>query len=156
VITEFMPNPNQVGDAQGEWFEVLASTDVDLNGLQLGTAPPTVRQTLASATCLSVTAGTSVLFAASDEPAVNGMLPAVNHVISFGLTNSASGLFVGIGGVTLDAVTWGTSGDGVATSLDPDFTNATDNDVAANFCPATLVYGLGDKGTPGAVNPQCP
>src|SRR5690606_25208488 len=32
VITEVMPNPAAVGDTDGEWVEVHALADVDLNG----------------------------------------------------------------------------------------------------------------------------
>ncbi|MBA3459411.1 MAG: lamin tail domain-containing protein [Deltaproteobacteria bacterium] len=35
VITEVMPNPSAVADAMGEWFEVQAMRDIDLNGLSV-------------------------------------------------------------------------------------------------------------------------
>ncbi len=44
---------------------------------------------------------------------------------------------------------------GASMSLDPDFTNATDNDDGANWCDGPSTYGDGDLGTPGAANDEC-
>jgi hypothetical protein len=45
--------------------------------------------------------------------------------------------------------------NGASMQLDPDHTNATDNDMGEYWCEATYVYGLGDKGTPGVENTLC-
>jgi hypothetical protein len=156
VITEFMPNPNAVGDAEGEWFEVYVGADVDLNGLQMGRTPGTVQGELKSRDCLRIAAGSHALFAKSADPGVNGGMQNVNFTFTFDLVNSNAGLFVGADDASLDAVTWTSSGTGAATSLDPNSRNPTANDDPLNWCPATAAYGAGDLGTPGAANPNCP
>ncbi|MFV8749369.1 lamin tail domain-containing protein [Nannocystaceae bacterium ST9] len=162
VISEFMANPNAVADASGEWFELRALTDVDLNGLELGNAQfmdglaPDL--TLASPDCLAVAAGETLLFARNGDPLVNGGLPAVDFEFSFGLTNGAAFLYIGQAGALLDEIGWTATATGASTSLDPDAYDPAANDLANNgatWCYQTGVYGLGDKGTPDADNGQC-
>lgn len=147
-ITEYMPNPMAVGDTAGEWFEIQTTADIDLNELQLSNSA-TLSAKINNPNCLRITAGGYALFARSTDMLVNGGLPAVDATFSFGLTNSAGMLNVGIDGVSLDMVNWTTSTDGRATSLDPG---------GVTWCPAALtdIYGMGDKGTPRAANPACP
>lgn len=157
VITEFMANP--IGsDTDGEWFEVLVVNAVDLNGLQLGQTFMSPSTTLADANCLHHDAGAYVLFARDADTAMNGGLPAVDYVIGFGLTNTTGSLAIELGGVLLDGVAWTSPvTEGKSESLDPDFTNPTDNDVEANWCDGVGVYGTAaNEGTPKAANPQCP
>ncbi|MBK8237309.1 MAG: hypothetical protein IPK74_17335 [Deltaproteobacteria bacterium] len=156
VITEFMPDPSAVSDANGEWFEVLVLADVDLNGVELGTEVGNPDTTLpVGGDCIAVTAGTRVVFARSDDMATNGGLPAVAGTFGFGLANGGGALVVGYGGEALDVVTWSGSTPGAASSLDPDLENPTDNDDQGSFCAATAVYGDGDRGTPGAIGDDC-
>lgn len=155
VITEFMANPESVGDSDGEWFEVLVNRDVDLNGLELGTESGTVRQTLAQGRCARVTAGSYVVFAREAAAASNGGLPQVDFPLAFALTNSNSSLFVGIGGAELDAITWSSTSSGASRSLDSDSLDTTANDDEMNFCDGVDPYGDGDLGTPGSANPMC-
>jgi hypothetical protein len=162
VLNEFMANPRAVGDTDGEWFEVFVARDVDLNGLQVGRVPGVVDLTLPEGECRRAVAGTHLLFARKADPLVNGGLPQVDVLIGFSLVNTNGRLYVGLGGMVLDEITWASLGDGVATSLNPDFQNPVDNDQASSWCPAATEYGPGnppvppDRGTPGAVNPACP
>jgi hypothetical protein len=158
VITEFMADPDgegAVSDANGEWFEVYVGRDVDLNGLEVGKDPADPDLTLTSMDCLRVTSGTYLLFARNEVTAENGGLPAVDYTFSFGLTNGGDSLFVGIGGTTLDAVTWTGSTTGASTSVDPDYADPVNNDTEANWCEGRTAYGDGDLGTPGAANEHC-
>lgn len=156
VITEFMPDPDAVPDAQGEWFEVLVLADVDLNGLEIGREVGGIDVTLdPGGDCIPVTSGSRVVFARDAMAASNGGLDPVVATFAFGLTNSAGSLFVGYGGEALDLITWSGSDPGVASSLDPDAENPTDNDDQGNFCGATMAYGAGDLGTPGAIGEAC-
>lgn len=152
IISEYMANPNAVGDAVGEWFEVKVKSDVDIGGLQLGRAEPAtgpgdVLLTLSPTRCLAVSAGDHVLFARELDTMLNGGLPTVDHPIGFGIVNSNDGLFIGMDDVVLDTVTYTSTSSGAATSLDP---NEIDS------CTAVDAYGDGDRGTPGAPNPPCP
>ncbi len=65
---------------------------------------------------------------------------------------------VDAGGRTLDRVAydsdWGIV-PGVAMQLDPAARSASDNDIFANWCPATAAFGAGDLGSPGAANESC-
>jgi hypothetical protein len=155
VITEIMANP-EGRDAGKEWFELYVGADVDLNGLELGKTPGMVDFELISRECLRVTAGSYALLAKSADAGQNGGMQNVDFVMDFGLVNSSSSMFVGMDGVSLDAITWISSGIGVATSLDPGSRDPAANDDPQSWCPATAAYGAGDRGTPGATNPACP
>lgn len=160
AITEIMPNAAGA-DGDKEWFEVVALADFDLNGLNAGTEPGNPRASVDSPDCIPVKAGDRILWAQSDDPAVNGGLPAPDAIFGFtlknGTTTTGDGqLVIGIGDQTLDAVTWTDSGDGVALNLDPGKEDPTANDTAANFCAATASYGdEGNLGTPRAENTFC-
>ncbi|RMG98095.1 MAG: hypothetical protein D6705_06685 [Deltaproteobacteria bacterium] len=156
VITEVMPNPNAVSDAAGEWFEVLATADVDLNGIGLGPDPLNPATTLASPNCLSVTTGDRILFARNQDTATNGGLPPVDHTFGFSLVNTNGTLSLVRDGTTLDTVTWATSNTGASWTLDPTAEDPVSNDDAMNWCPATMAYGDGDLGSPKAMGEMCP
>ena len=160
VITEYMPSPDTIGDADGEWFEVLATADVDLNGLQLGRAEPasgpgTVADTLESPDCLEVAAGTYIIFARNTNPAENGGLPGTPFEFGFSLVGSDDGIFIAHEDVVLDVVTYAAAANGVSTSLDPDHLNPTDNDNADYWCPGRTAYHVDNMGTPGLANQEC-
>jgi hypothetical protein len=171
LITEFLANPEAVPDADGEWFELFAAADFDLNGLEIGKLPPAVSETISSVDCLPVTAGSHVLLAQPgtpanppdpNDPAGNGNLPAPDWMFTgYSLTNSNTGIFVGVAGEVLDAVTYtatvaGTATQLTATCVADDPLDPTCNDDPANWCDATNDYGgLGDLGTPQAANAEC-
>jgi hypothetical protein len=159
VITEFMANPKASDDAQGEWVEVYARRDVDLNGVVLENEG-SGRTLLGGVHCLEMRAGTFGVLARSSERTLNGGLPAVLGTFSFSLSNSEGlhALRLSLGGVPLDAVSWtGAALSGVSRQLDPARVDASHNDVAESFCPApeAVTYGQGDRGTPGAENRPC-
>jgi hypothetical protein len=157
VITEFLANPASTStDATQEWFEIANTGQAafDLNGLGLkGSSTVNV---ISSADCKRVPPGGFALFAHGSDPALNGMLPAVDATFSFALAQSNGSLSVLDGATVLDAITW-TTGilDGASRQLQPGRTTATANDVPANFCNAlpTQRYGsAANLGTPKAVN----
>ncbi len=152
VITEIFPDAFG-SDTDRQWFEVLVTADVDLNGLQLGSAHPTVRQTIVSDACLPVTAGTYLVFG---DPGV----PEADHVIGWNLDlpggATTPGVFVAAGGQLVDAVTYTTAGEGVSRSLSDSATDATANDDEDRWCDAAALLEGGDRGTPGEANPECP
>lgn len=152
VISEVMPNPFKVTDAAGEWFEVVVTRDVDLNGVEIGTAPGTPQLTLGGNACRRRTAGTRVVFGHSDTG--NGGLPPLEATFGFSLTDDGT-LFVGYGGGVLDQVSWAAATEGASRSLDPGAADPTANDDLASWCDSDSIYGLGDKGTPGAANDVC-
>ncbi|MBL9018540.1 MAG: lamin tail domain-containing protein, partial [Myxococcales bacterium] len=73
VITEVMPNPGAVSDTLGEWIEVLATTDVDLNGLGLDRAGDSSNpNVITNPQCLRLRAGQYALFAKNADMTMNG------------------------------------------------------------------------------------
>ncbi|HFE44705.1 MAG TPA: hypothetical protein ENJ18_04310 [Nannocystis exedens] len=160
VINEFHANPMVVDDADGEWLEITALKAVDLNGIHLGKQHPDLLQTLDAEDypqCLPVAAGQHIVFARELDSSQNGGIPTIDYPLDFSLNNSNSGIFVAdSAGELVDAITYQSTEDGAASSLDPAFATAAGNDDANAFCPAVDPYGEGDLGTPGGDNPACP
>jgi hypothetical protein len=161
VITEVMPKPTAVSATTGQWFEIKAMKDVDLNGVGLDRASDTSNPTeLASPTCIHMAAGSYAVFARSAD--MNGGLTTLGTFpFSINPTTVTPDVQLVYGGTVIDSVSWPTSTSGRSRSLDPDFTTASANDDPANFCDGQAVYftdtmtGDMDRGTPGAVNEQC-
>lgn len=66
VIAEWMANAGAVPDIHGEWFEVLAVRDVDINGLQLANDPGLADLVLPDdGDCIPIDAGQRLVFARS-------------------------------------------------------------------------------------------
>ncbi|WP_375756101.1 lamin tail domain-containing protein [Corallococcus exercitus] len=158
VLTEFMADPGAVPDALGEWVEVLALREVDLNGVTL--ANEAGSSILESPLCLSMKAGGFAVLARGDDASLNGGLPAVLGTFGFGLGNGAGAhvLKLSAHGTVLDAVAFtNAASPGVSSQLDARVRDATGNDAAGVFCPtpAGVTYGVGDRGTPGRENRTC-
>lgn len=156
VINEIMPNPAGVDDTLGEWFEVYnaGTTPIDLQNYRIASNNDAVHVINAS---VVVPAGGYAVFARNGNSAVNGGVTASYSYAhqQFNLNNSATDWLAlrDPAGASLDSVSWGTVSPPTGASrglTDP----ALDNLVmsGANWATQTTVYGLGDKGTPGAVN----
>jgi hypothetical protein len=161
VITEVMPNPDQVADTAGEWFEVRAMTALDLNGLQLDRASDALAPvTITAFDCMPVAEGDYLVFARNADSTMNGGLPPVTATFNFalidGTTANPGDVRVMYAGTVIDAITWTSTRVGKAHQLDPSKIDAIANDDPSNFCDAMTTYGDGDFGTPGQANPPCP
>lgn len=145
IISELMPDPSAVPDADGEWFELYASASFDLNGLQIGKAGA-FQIAVKDEQCIEVEADSWLLLAR--KGAGNGGLPQPTYVYDsgFSLNNSNGSLQIGYDDVVFDETTWASSQAGVALSLDMQ---------DMSWCPAVDPYGDGDLGTPAAANPAC-
>lgn len=163
VITEIMNNPNEVLDADGEWFEIhnITALPIDLNGFtihhDLGGSPHMVT------TSFVVAAGDYAVIGINADMATNGGV-TVDYVIpDLSLNNNAdylalvSPLSDVIDDLGYDQAS-GLDPDGASRSLDPNFIDYAANDTDVNFCEATsfISGGAGDRGTPGAPNDPCP
>jgi hypothetical protein len=148
-----MADPAQVDDAVGEWFELQNVTGdlVALGGCTV-TNQASGSVTLPSPTNLAL--GARYVLARSTSSAANGGLTA-QGTFSFDLATAGS-LTLTCGGQTVDTVSWTGASSGTSRSLDPDHLSAVDDDTEANWCVASAAYGLGDLGTPGGPNPDCP
>jgi len=164
VISEFLANPapppppETTTDAVREWFEITnaGGTAFDVNELGLARTGQTAN-VIQAAACLSVPPGGFALFARSNNPAQNGMLPIVEATFAFSLVDTNGTLEVRDGTTILDAITWPSVASGISRQLDPDQLTTVGNDDPANFCPGVTPYGdLTNTGTPKAANAQCP
>lgn len=170
VITEWMPNPSTIVGGDGEFFEVLAKSAVDLNGVSVQVGTSAIK-TLSSPNCLAVPAGSYLVYAKNSTPTLNGNLPMPTDVFTGALTNSGQTIRVLLPDAGLsDAITYGATGSaawpqGASMQVKPGFENPADNDLAGNLCvtDAGIRYGVpaadggltGDRGTPGLPN-ICP
>lgn len=154
-ISEVMANPKVVDDSGAEWIELHLLEDADLNGLTIGVAGGS-SVIIQGINCISRAAGSQVLLARKLDPGLNGGLPDVDYVFSFGLVNGGGQLELGLsdGGVVLHTPKYPSATAGEAWSLDP-ATAGSDPEV---WCAAVDAYGPpenGNKGTPKATNPSC-
>ena len=162
VIREIQADPaSPLSDAAGEWFEVAAQADVDLNGLAVGTTFGAVLDQVDAADCLPVQPGDVLLFARSADPAANGGLTP-DHLFGFSLVNGGGELHLAHGGNLVDAVSWasGEIASGRSRNLPPGLEDAVSNDDPASWCTVAadpaLLYSDGNHGTPASANVPCP
>jgi Lamin Tail Domain/Secretion system C-terminal sorting domain len=157
IITEFMANPAAVTDANGEWIEIYntSNSSVDMNGFYISDGGADTIQ-IVSATPLIIPSGGYFVFGRSSDINMNGGV-SVNYVLaSFSVNNVSSSLILtdSLFNV-IDETSYITTVNGKSTSLDPFYYDAIGNDNPLNWCDGTTAYGLGDFGTPGALNPAC-
>ncbi len=162
VISEFLANPatgTTGSDATREWFEITntGATAFDLNELGVARTGGTAN-IVQSATCISIAPAGFGLFARSNDPAVNGMLPAVDATFSFALVDTTGNLEVRDGATVLDVITWTSVTSGLSKELKLGATTAAGNDTfPGNYCNGSGSYGdLTNKGSPKAANAACP
>jgi len=160
VISELLADPAGT-DTTREWVEITntGATAFDLNGLTLGRASGSGTP-VSAAKCISIAAGGFGLFARSNDPALNGMLPTPDATFAVSLVNTNGDIQVRDGMTVLDAISYTNMiASGLSRQLDPDSLDATmnDNASAAPWCPGATPYGDNqNQGTPRAANAQCP
>ena len=157
IITEFMANPAAVTDANGEWIEIYntSNSGIDINGFYLSDGGSDTIQ-IVSATSLLIPSGGYFVFGRNSDVAMNGGV-SVNYVMAgFSVNNTSSSIILtdSLFNV-IDETSYTATVSGKSTSLDPFYYDAVGNDNPLNWCDATTAYGLGDLGTPGALNPAC-
>lgn len=162
VITEIMANPSQVADTEGEWVEVYNTrTDpVDLQGMDLYDLGSDA--TVIGSSVIVPPLGYAVLGCQAD-PLLNGgvTLQYAYPYADFQVANSADEVVLAWQGTVIDEVVYDEAVGwvvwiGTAMNLDPRAQTSVDNDLATNWCVATLGFGGGyDAGSPGLGNEQC-
>ena len=161
IVTEIMQNPNAVADGSGEYFEVYNTTasPIDINGWEISDLGSN-SHIIASSLVVPAN-GYAVLGINSDFATNGGVTVDYEYGSAFALGNSDDEVILTCSGTIIDQVNY----DGGATFPDPtgasmelanDKLNATDNDDGANWSTATVAYGDGDLGTPGAAAPSTP
>lgn len=163
LITEVFPDPGAMSP-DGEWFEFIVGADADLNGLVVGKTLGTT-SIITDATCVPVSAGDTILVAATADESMNGgITPDLVHD-KLSLTNSGSSLMIGTIAsdgtpAVLDEVFWTTTHDARSHQLAAELVPAapfdpTVNDAPEAWCDANVMFGVGDFGTPDADNTSC-
>ncbi|KAB2901999.1 MAG: lamin tail domain-containing protein [Kofleriaceae bacterium] len=163
VIDEWYPDPVIVTDAVGEWFELRATADVDLNGLQGGGATLGATPLIpAGGDCVRLTTGSLAVFARTTG-AGNGLPASVTPAATFpfGLgANDAGSFQIGIDGTNLATATWtmnaSTTSAGSSWQVDSDGTQCTGVAAGAPAYNSATGPTRTDSGTPAAMNPECP
>ena len=160
IITEVMQNPSGA-DGDKEWFEIYNTTSSAINlkdgKIKYGSATTNNHKISLD---LIVPANGYAVLGKSDIVGSNGGLTIdYKYVSSISLGNS--GYTLGIvhsdGSTIIDEITWDNGvtfpdPSGKSMSLKMASMNSTDNDDGSNWEEATVAYGDGDLGTPGAAN----
>ena len=160
VISEYLPRPDAVPDASGEWVEVYnASGDtIDLLGFELhddGVDSHVI------ATPVLVPSGARVVLGRNSDYTNNGGVLVAYEYSGFTLEDTIDQVVLSFGAVEVDRVEYDWTGEllGHSASLDPALGDPDDlaNDVQANWCGSSmpLVSPGSDFGTPGGANDSC-
>jgi hypothetical protein len=139
MITEVMQNPNDVTDANGEWFEIYnyGSTTVDINGYVIKDAGSD-SHTINNGGALNIAAGSFLVLGINSTTSTNGGVPVDYQYSGITLNNGADEiiLYMTDGTTEVDRVEW----DGGPNWPDPTgasmiFTGQTtdDNNVGSNW-----------------------
>ncbi|MGH1346577.1 MAG: lamin tail domain-containing protein [Nannocystales bacterium] len=157
IVSEIMPNPTAVADADGEWFELhnpSATDTYQLNGCEI--SGQAGEEAIVIPFDFLIAPGAYLSFA--PESMVDpGFTPDFGYTESFSVANGGDIITLSCDGVTVDTVDYDAFPPeaGVSLNLDPDFFDATANDAAENWCPGVNIYLDPDTGTPGAANDEC-
>jgi DNA/RNA endonuclease G (NUC1) len=154
VISEIMPDPAVISDANGEWFEIhnRGASPVSLTGFQIGSGNDASVTITGS---VSVAAGAYVVIAKNADNALNGGLNAVFSFGAMNLANSATDWLTlrDNTGALVDSVFWGASPTAGASkakrSMVVDCTPFSDARAWGN---ATTNYETNNRGTPNLAN----
>jgi Lamin Tail Domain len=157
-INEIMQNPLAVLDAAGEWFELYNSTTspVDLDGW---TVRDDDSDSFVIAGPLVLPARGFLVLGRNQDGGSNGGVVVDYQYTGMDLGNGSDELVLLDTGLNeIDRVTW----DDGATFPDPDGESmefakdpGLDNNTGATWCGGYLLYGAGDRGTPGGAKYCC-
>ena len=160
LITELLADPVNMSDADGEWIELYNPTEVaiDLQGWHLESGndlpspafPPLV-----------IGPGDYLILARSPDPSkVGTVVPDHVYGDTIALANTTDSLrLFDAGGLMVDQVAYSSGWPvkpGASAELLTDHYDHVDNDLATSWCKSGgPVYGLGNRGTPGAPPAGC-
>ena len=162
VVTEIQKDPEEVLDADGEWFEIYNATDeeIDINAWTLSDVDTDEHRIYMQGGVI-VPAGAYFVLGVNGDTETNGGVTVGYEYAALNLANGADEIILKSGQTVVDAVAYD-DGDifpdkkAVALNLTQSKTTATDNDLGGNWCDAQTLYNGEDFGTPGVANPECP
>jgi hypothetical protein len=159
VITEFMKNPDAVGDTEGEYFEVYNASGgtVCLDGL--GIWDDGSDSTSAGSTDV-FDAGRYIVFGVNADTKTNGGITVdIEYGGSISLANGDDEIGLGDAKAPIDYVAYTDKAfpdsSGTSAQLDLETLDHKSNDDGANWCDSVTKSVSGDLGTPGAANDTC-
>ncbi len=166
LLTEFLVNPVKTDDSKGEYIEIYNTTDqaVDIAGWVLDDGAAEVARIEPEGGVLLIEPKGFLVLGRTDDEFLNGGVPvdyAYGSKMSLG--DNVDRIRLVWNGVVIDQVEYviGTTfpeADGRSLSLDPYFFDFELNDDGEAWCPTGDDHPLelGDFGTPGEMNPECP
>jgi len=165
VVTEMMIDPVAVNDSEGEWFEILnlSGLDVDLYGLLVHDGASGGNEFTVDNPAI-LPGGAFFVFVRASDSATNGGVEGDldwAEYGTFGFANEGDDRVVlsdSGGSVVFDEVLYDEAWDlppGASLSLDADSADIEANDDADAWCRSVAAFGDGDLGTPGEENLTC-
>lgn len=166
IITEFMYDPVKTDDSKGEYVEIYNTTDdfIDIAGWVLDDGATDSAKIMPTDGELLVEPHGFLVLGRTTDFFLNGGVPVdYAYGSKFSLNNNVDRIRLLWNGVVIDQVEYaiGVSfpeAKGRSLSLDPYFFDFELNDEGEAWCPTPDGYELelGDRGTPGEMNPECP
>ncbi|MGB0589739.1 MAG: lamin tail domain-containing protein [Myxococcota bacterium] len=166
IITEVMQNPDASLDEAGEWFEIVNASAMTWN-LAGWRVTDEGEDAFTVSVSLELPPGARAVLGRSADLAVNGGVDVdVEYGAAMLLENGADviALHAPQGALPdsgpVDRVAWTGAAPwpdpiGASMALEPNLTDAVNNDDGGVWCAATEIFGAGDFGTPGTANGPC-
>ena len=149
VISEVMPNPAAVSDTYGEWFEIknLDSIIIDLNGWIIRDEGNDIH---IINTSIEIQPGQYMVLGRNGNESANGGYVSDYTYSSFALANTNDEIIIlDQNEKIVDGISYGNTfpfSSGVSMYL-MDF--VSESNIDTNWASSSLIYGDGDRGTPG-------
>ncbi len=164
AINEIMNNPGDVLDPDGEWFELVNTSDrtLILNGLVIAADTDAEWHQVASEDVLELEPGDYFVFGANADSVTNGEAEVGYEYEGIVLSNESDDLQIWAGDILLDMVSWDdgiTMPDpsGASMIVDPWSMGPDGNDDTEAWCASTDPWAgpAGDAGSPTEENEPC-
>jgi len=165
LITEVMQNPFALTDSIGEWFEVLNTTDheIDVEGWALASANDAAPHYVSNGgNGVVVGPGEYFVFVRDVLALGEEAVPFYSYGGSLNLGNADDTVTIQSGDEIVDTVAWDNgltfpdpNGASIQLAPTPEAMTAAGNDAGGAWCTSATAYATGDLGTPGAANPAC-
>ncbi|MEM8709976.1 MAG: lamin tail domain-containing protein [Planctomycetota bacterium] len=165
VVNEFMKDPAAVSDVRGEWLELVNLTDEPINIEGWTLRDDGSNRTVLTAGGAGIIAwpGVPLVLGRNASPSENGGIAVDATYAGFTLANGADQIVLEApGGFLVDRVDYldgGAGGwpdeSGASISLSPRFQGTPAAVDGSSWCAGAVALPSGDRGTPGAANPDC-
>ena len=155
ILTELLPNPDAVNDAQGEWFEVYnpQPDSINLKGWVIRDAGTDYHQVT---TDLWISPASYLVLGRDSDSTANGVVLVDYEYSGFILNNQSDEIILeDSSGQLIDSIHYTSSLAGVSQALSAKKLNIKSSDSIENWCFEVHIFGAGDRGSPGMENLSC-